>query len=109
MILGIDLYGTLTSYPVRLKELAYSVIDAGGSVVVISAVKEGNESRAISTALRYLPEATVKTVVYDNYGMVPKLKYDACVELGVTLYIDDRKDTVNYLNKRKILSLLVPK
>jgi hypothetical protein len=109
MILGLDLYGTITEYPQRLRELVYAVKADGGEVWVISAVKPGNEDKAFRDAGKYNFDLDgVRVVRCSSYHEAPMKKYEVCVELGVQLMLDDRKDIVDYLNKRHVLALLVP-
>lgn len=109
MILALDLYGTISTYPERCRELAYAVKADGGEVHVISAMKVGNRLQAERKAAKYnLPIDSIVVVEYERYHEAPRLKYEAARELGVTLLIDDRKDIWEYCNKRHLLCLLVP-
>lgn len=108
MILGLDLYDTLTKYPARYRELVYAVLADGGEVHVISAVKAGNKQRAERGAKKYNLEVSIHVLEYGSIHEAPRLKYEKCLELGVQLFIDDQQKTVEYLNQKKILALLSP-
>lgn len=111
MILGLDYGGVLDKRSVAFVELATAILAAGGKVYIISAVEPGNEAKTARAIARCGITYTDSSILtYENFHDAPKLKFQECSLLGVELFIDDRKDTVNYLMKRGITSLLfVPK
>jgi len=103
VILGIDYYGTLQAHPI-LGSLAFHVLDSGGEVHVISAVRIGNQERAERNIIK---TGLTPHVIVCAPKDAPRLKYEACKALRVDLFIDDDPEIVNYLNERSIISLLL--
>lgn len=110
MILGLDFYGVLDKHPQAFVELAQAVLGDGGEVHIITAVEPQNslkiKARLNSTPVPY---TDYEIITYENWGDVPRLKFQAISARGIQLYIDDRKGTIDYLNKRGITSLLFSK
>lgn len=108
MTLGLDFYGTISSYLKRFRELAQEVLDGGGKVYIVSAVHPENEQRLLLDIKRSrMPYTAVAVIPYERYQRVPKLKLEKCRELRIDVMIDDRQDTCALLAKRGYTALFV--
>lgn len=108
MILALDFDGVIDRYPTAFRELAEEVLSNKGEVYIVSAVETGNSEKVrMKIEMFNIPHTKIIIIEYDSYGQVPRLKYEELSLIRPHLYIDDRKDTINYLNKRHILSLLL--
>lgn len=109
MILGLDYWQTLSANKEKLLELADCVIKAGGEVHVITAVgkQRGDKVRDDINELLgdYRIPIDVHVVIFDHPREAPELKLAKCLELGVDIMIDDRRDITTLLKKNDIVGL----
>lgn len=106
MTLGLDYDGVINKRPVAFRELAEGVLNSGGEVYIVSAVHEKNIDKTRWAIERsQVPYTDMIIIGYVHHNEVPRLKHERLSEVGVQMFIDDRKDTVHYLNKRGITSL----
>jgi len=103
MILGLDFYDTITKHPQTYRDLAYAVLADGGEVYIISAIKKGSKTPPIQKYA--IPNTATIIVEFNTIKETPRLKYEACLNNGVQLFIDDMQPTIDYLNSKKILCL----
>ena len=109
MIYGFDWWKTLSHHQETLMPLIRALALAGHDIWVISACgydRSKSTPEAIWEALdRYglKSHVSVQMVIWDiDQKDAPRLKYEACKELGVDLFFDDREDTCDYLSSRGI-------
>lgn len=105
MIIGLDFYDTITMEERRFKKLTDSLVTGGAEVYIISAIKQENLKRLQKDFRKSHNIGVLHPVFFENYGQVPKLKYQACKELGVDFMIDDRIDVCQYIAAHGIPTL----
>lgn len=114
MIVGFDYWQVLSHYPEQFSDLIRLHMNGGDHVHIISAIGKGRIG-TIEPEVRdilgmwgkadYWP--TVHEVVFDSPAQSPELKLAKCLELGITVFYDDRDDVCRLLNKNGILALRV--
>ena len=109
MNIGLDYWQVASHYPDYFRVLAelWRTRDVN-RVYILSAVgrdRVGTVQAAIE-ALN-VPHDGVFEVVYDDVSQAPALKLAKCLELGVTAFYDDRRDTCALLNKHGIVAMHV--
>jgi hypothetical protein len=108
MNLGLDLNDTITAFPQELRWLAKLVLDDGGEVHIITAIKKGNDEfveRKLKAAR--IPYTSIQTVYFEEYTDIAKLKLPVLEALKIDLYFDDNP-AVNLLASRKgIMACLI--
>lgn len=106
MNLGLDFYDTITENPKKYKQLAKTIMDGGGKVYIITAVKEANVKRVRNNVrLSHVPHTHLEVITYKEHHEVPNLKKDACRKLSIDVYIDDRKDVRDAVRSPRTLAL----
>lgn len=109
MILGLDFYDTITARPQVYAQLAQAIRDAGGKVIIISAVHAKNVSKLKQRiAASGVPHDDVEVLTFNSYPEVPALKLVACQKHSVDLMIDDRADTCNVLIRAGLFGIQSP-
>jgi acid phosphatase class B len=108
MKIGFDYWQVISHYPDYFKKLAEMHRDAGDYVYVISAVGQ-NRAGSVLDAVRKLGflHEPVREVVFEDPKQSPSLKLEACQEIGIEVFYDDRDDVCRLLNKNGILALRV--
>lgn len=110
-IIGFDYWQVISHYPEYFRELADMHREAGYGVVVISAVGK-RIAGTVDDDVRQLGfsnEICVYEVQFDHPRESPALKLAKCIELGVTVFYDDRADVCALLNANGIMTLQVPR
>jgi hypothetical protein len=105
MIAGSDFYGVLNKHRSAFIELAESILKDGEFYIITAVTKDHVDEVKRAVERSNVPYTDVRVVVYEKYGDIPRLKFEVASELGVQFFIDDRKDTVRYLNKRGITAV----
>lgn len=106
MILGLDFYDTVSAWPVALRKLAQSVLDAGGEVHIVTAVKRANEDkvrRHIKDSR--LPHTSIQVVFFDNHNEVAKLKVPVYRELNCDVVIEDDQSVIMEARQKGLCTL----
>ncbi len=119
MILGLDYYNVISQFPQECTDLAKTFLRDShndGRVYIISAVGKkrldasgGMDGYRKEIEAFGVPCDEIIILYFENPDDVPHLKYMACLEKKVDLFIDDREDTVNYLHNKGIMALKMPK
>jgi hypothetical protein len=108
MTLGLDFYDTITSNIPRFRDLAKTILDGGGRVVIITAVTPSNEKRVrLEISRSRIPFTEVEVVLYGKYSEIPKLKLEKCRLHKVDIMIDDHPNTCKCLSKYGYTALSV--
>jgi len=104
MKVGLDYWNTISHNPEAFRALASALLLAGHEVYVVTAVGHRRKQTVLDeiAALNF-PQTGVRMVVFDHPRDAPRLKYEVCHELGISVFFDDRTDTCAYLNERGIL------
>lgn len=106
MILGLDLYDTVTAYPVAFRRLAESVIAGGGQVHIVSAIKRVNAERSARHLKdARIPYTSVQWVYYERHEDMPKLKVPIYKDLGCDIIVDDNEFVVAEARARGLCAL----
>lgn len=106
---GFDYWNVCSHHPEIFRELAAALLAAGSEVHVISAVGR-NRAGTVAGEIRHLgiPVTAVHEVVFSHPRESPRLKTAKCLELGITVFYDDRDDVCQVMTATgKILALRV--
>lgn len=107
MIVGFDYWQVISHFPHYMGTLSAMHRQRGDDVVIISAIGK-NRLGTVEAACRALGfQEPVHEVLFDNPSQSPELKLSKCLELGVTVFYDDRDDVCRLLNKHGIMALRV--
>jgi hypothetical protein len=102
---GLDFNGTITAKPYHFYELAL-ILKQHGELHIISAVFKKNIVKTRDKIMTLgVPYTSITMIEYSDYLEVPKMKLEACLKLGIFMYVDDRKDVCELLSKNGILAL----
>lgn len=105
LIIGFDYWNTATQNPGRFAALACAIRDTGGKVYIITAVGPKRASSNVDEVKALgVPNDGIYQVVFDKPQDAPRLKADKAVELGIQLFIDDRRDICEEMLRRGILA-----
>jgi len=110
MKVGFDYWQVVSHYPQYFSQLAMAHRENGSEIVIISAVgkdRVGTVQAEIDKIGTFSNAVKVYEVVFDNPAESPELKLAKCLELGVTVFYDDRDDVCRLLNKHGILAMRV--
>jgi len=109
MKIGLDYWQVCSHYPEYFRVLAelWRTCD-DNRVYILSAVGQDRVGtvQAAVEALN-IPHNGVFEVVYDDVRQALALKLAKCLELGITVFYDDREDVCRVLNRHGILALRV--
>lgn len=107
MIVGLDFYGTIQEKPAQFWDLAEALLP-DNEVHIVTAVKEENLERvAMDVHDSKISYSSLNPLIFEDYAEVPLLKLQACQDLNIELFIDDRADVCELLKKNGILALCV--
>jgi hypothetical protein len=108
MKIGFDYWNVLSHHPDYFGELIPLMLAAGHEVHVISAIGR-KRSGTIADEVEDLGIAVtaVHELVFSRPGESPALKTARCLELGVTVFYDDRDDVCRAMTTAGILALRV--
>ncbi len=105
MILGIDYWNTATQNPTFFAALAGAIRAQGGKVYIITAVgAKRAETNTGEVEMLGIPNDGIHQVIFTKDKKAPQLKADKCVELGIELFIDDRRDICEAIFARGIMA-----
>ncbi|CAA9563863.1 MAG: hypothetical protein AVDCRST_MAG49-2734 [uncultured Thermomicrobiales bacterium] len=105
MKVGLDYWNTVSHNLDTFRVLADALLDGGHEVYIVTAVGHRRKHTVLADiAALDLPVSGVRMVVFDRPAEAPRLKFEVCQELGITLFFDDRADTCAYLNDRGIVA-----
>jgi hypothetical protein len=105
MILGIDYWNTATQNPAFFAALAHAIRAQGGKVYIITAVgAKRAETNTGEVEKLGIPNDGIHQVIFTKDKKAPQLKADKCVELGIELFIDDRRDICEAIFARGIMA-----
>lgn len=108
MRIGLDYWQVCSHYPDYFRELARLHKINLAEVHIISAVGKNRvgtvQAEIDALAIEY---DQVHEVVFKHPSESPELKLAKCLELGITVFYDDRDDVCRLLNKHGILALRV--
>jgi len=107
MIVGFDYWQVLSHYPEQVNHMMEMHSIIGDTIHIVSAVghdREGTVNQAVREITKW---GTVHEVVFDHPRQSPELKLAKCIELGITVFYDDRDDVCRLLNKNGIMALRV--
>ncbi len=109
MTIGLDYWQVASHYPEYFRALAERWRTRGANrVYIISAVgrdRVGTVQAAIDAL--GIPYDGVFEVVYDDVSQAPALKLAKCLELGISVFYDDREDVCRLINQHGILAMRV--
>lgn len=112
MHVGFDYWNTLSHHTAVLIPLIEALLASGHEVTVMSAVgrKRIDTTQAEIEALGLPDEVSIEVLTWGERGpgSAPQLKYERCVELGITLFFDDRTDTCRVLSEGGIAAFQSP-
>ena len=108
MIVGFDYWQVISHYPEYFKHLMEMHVLEADVVHIVSAVGK-ERAGTVEAAVRELGFVWPKVheVVFDHPNQSPELKLAKCLELGITVFYDDRDDVCRLLNKNGILAMRV--
>lgn len=105
MIIGIDYWNTATQNPAFFAALATAIRAQGGKVYIITAVgAKRAETNVAEVEKLGIPNDGIHQVIFTKDKKAPELKADKCVELGIELFIDDRRDICEAIFARGIMA-----
>lgn len=108
MVLGLDFYDTITAYPVALRKLATDVLEAGGSVHIVTAIKRVNEERTRRHVKdSRVPHTSLEIVFYEKYEEIPKLKIPVYKGLNCDIIVEDNIEVLFEASLRGMCGLQV--
>lgn len=115
MKIGIDYWQVLSHYPEYFTRLITDTMSHGDNEMhIISAIgknrigtiePEVRDILGMNGAGAYYPE--VHEVIFAKPAESPELKLAKCLELGITVFYDDRDDVCRLLTKHGILAMRV--
>ena len=114
MKVGIDFWNCITQFPDEYREFARSLMYGGAEVYIISAYGNRQLAKYDSDPEKYkasiesyaIPHSGIELVYFgDDDKKIPEMKYEVIMKLGISLMIDDRPSTIQYLHERGICAL----
>ena len=109
MKIGLDYWNVISHHPAYFAELASAALAAGHEVHVISAIGRRRAGTIASdVAVCGVPFTAVHECVFRHPRESPALKTAKALELGVTVFYDDRDDVCQAMTETgKILAMRV--
>jgi acid phosphatase class B len=108
MKIGLDYWNTISHHPVYFRQLAAAALAAGHEVHVISAIGPKRAGTiAGDVAICGVPVTAVHELVFAHPRESPVLKTARALELGVTVFYDDRDDVCRAMTEAGILAMRV--
>jgi acid phosphatase class B len=105
---GLDYWNVCSHHPVVFRELAAALLAAGNEVHVISAIGKSRAGTVAAEVTRLgIPVTAVHEVVFTHPRESPALKTAKCLELGISVFYDDRDDVCRAMTAAGILALRV--
>jgi hypothetical protein len=106
---GLDFWNVCSHHPDAFRELAAALLAAGNEVHVISAVGASRAGTVATDIARLaIPVTAVHEVIFTHPRESPELKTVRCLELGISVFYDDRDDVCRAMTATgKILALRV--
>jgi hypothetical protein len=106
---GLDYWNVCSRHPDAFRELAAALLAAGNEVHVISAIGAGRAGTVAGEIARLAISVTaVHEVIFTHPRESPELKTARCLELGISVFCDDRDDVCRAMTATgKILALRV--
>jgi hypothetical protein len=106
--IGLDYWHVCSDHPGYFAALSRAHLWAGDEVHVISAIGRSRSGTILAEVHSLaIPYTAVHEVVFMHPRESPRLKLAKCLELGITVYYDDRDDVCRLLAGRGILALRV--
>lgn len=108
MKIGLDYWNVCSTHPDYFRWLARAALAAGDEVHVISAIGR-NRMGTVAGEIEQLgiPVTAVHEVVFDHPRESPWRKVSKVLELGITVYYDDRDDVCEAMTASGILAMRV--
>lgn len=108
MKVGLDYWQVVSHYPEYFAELSKHLLLTGNEVHIVSAIGKTRigtiEKQVKKTGVPY---TAVHEVVFDDPKDSPKLKLGKCMELGISVFYDDRDDVCRLLTSKGLLTMRV--
>lgn len=108
MKIGLDYWNVISHHPVYFGELAAAALAAGHEVHVISAIgRKRSGTIAKEVADLGIAVTAVHEVILGRPRESPALKTGKALELGITVFYDDRDDVCAAMTAAGILAMRV--
>jgi hypothetical protein len=109
MKIGFDYWNVCSHHPAVFRELAAALLADGSEIHVISAVGSNRAGTVAGEVIRLgIPVTAVHEVVFRHPRESPDLKTARCLELGISVFYDDRDDVCQAMTATgRILALRV--
>ncbi|MCW2528017.1 MAG: hypothetical protein JWM76_2877 [Pseudonocardiales bacterium] len=108
MKVGLDYWHVVSHHPGYFRELIAGLVAGGHEVYVVSAVGEKRKGTVEAEVAKLVHGLTaVHEVVFKHSSESPELKLAKCLELGITVFYDDREDVCRLLTDHGILAMRV--
>jgi acid phosphatase class B len=105
---GLDYWNVISHHPVYFAELASAALAAGHEVHVISAIgRKRAGTIAADVVVCGVPVTAVHELVFSHPRESPALKTAKALELGISVFYDDRDDVCAAMTAAGILALRV--
>jgi hypothetical protein len=106
--IGLDYWNVCSHHAGYFRELAVLALAAGHEVHIISAVGANRAGTVLDEVARLdIPVTGVHEVVFSHPRRSPVLKTARALELGITVFYDDRDDVCEAMTAAGILALRV--
>ena|SRR5271170_2728398 len=110
MKIGFDYWNVISSYPEYFAHIADLHLIEGDEVHVISAIGKNRIGTVESeVGLLDVPFTAVHEVIFRNPSESPYLKTAKAIELGLSVFYDDRQDVCAEMSAAGILAFHVPR
>lgn len=115
MKIGVDYWDTITRYPKVFRDLLTSLDVAGNEIYVITACRITTSKKSYTEKVKAflereeIPYDHIIVVQFRDWIEVPELKVEAAQTMEVSLFIDDRQDVCDTMQRRGIAALHVVK
>ena len=108
MKIGLDYWNVCSHHPGYFRELAVLMLAAGHEVHIISAVGANRAGTVLDEVAGLdIPVTGVHEVVFSHPRRSPELKAARALELGITVFYDDRDDVCAAMTAKGILAMRV--
>lgn len=108
MKIGLDYWNVISHHPVYFRELAAGALAAGHEVHVLSSIgRVRSGTIAADVAVCGVPVTAVHELVFAHPRESPALKTARAVELGITVFYDDRDDVCRAMTGAGTLAMRV--
>jgi acid phosphatase class B len=106
--IGLDYWQVISHYTEYFRDFAQKMMAAGHEIYIVTAVgKERSKDVFRHIDETGVPHTDKIAVIFKDPKESPELKLQACLDLGISVFYDDRDDVCRLLNQNDIIAMRV--